>query len=256
MNWTQRARASLLLAVLLGLGAWAGTARAGVDVDFGAAIRVGDDSNLFLRISSRYFDRDPEVVQQCEAQYGDPDDVAVALFLSNRCGVPPERIFDLRRERMSWWQIGVRLGAPVDVWFVPVTHNPGPPYGRAYGYWRKFQHNPRYHFALSDREARDLVALRVMHDYYGLRPAQAMQLRERGGDIRHLVAGEYRTRHGGDKGRQFDRGDRGGRNDQGDRGGNDNRGDRGGRGRGHGRDRGGSNDNSRGGGHGQDRGRD
>lgn len=73
----------------------------------------------------------------------DPDDLAVALFLAGRVGHDPVALFRMRHEGLSWWEIGMRIGAPTDAWFVPLDHNPGLPYGHAYGYRPKWRHNHR-----------------------------------------------------------------------------------------------------------------
>jgi hypothetical protein len=72
----------------------------------------------------------------------------------------------------------------------------------------------------SDREARDLVAVRMAHEYYGVTPAVAMNWRSRGANVRTIMTREYRTRHREDgRGDHDDRGrpngdHGGGRNDR------------------------------------------
>jgi hypothetical protein len=174
---------------------------AGVDVDFGAAVRIDDDKQLFFHISSRYFDRDVRYVEDGARLWADPDDLAVALFISQQSGKSLQAIFELRRGRLSWWDIGVRVGVPVDAWFVPVTATPGPPYGRAYGYWKKHRANPAYRFRLSDDETRHLVAVRVVHGYYGVPVEQAMAWRKDGHNVCVMTTRVYRGRHGDAKDR-------------------------------------------------------
>lgn len=193
----------LLLCVVAALLFFVATpARAGVDVDFGANVPIGDDANLFFHISSRAFDQDVRAVQEYAPRFRDPDDFAVALFISQHSHQPINMIFDLRRRGLSWWDVGVRVGVPVDVWFVPVDRTPGPPYGRAYGYWRKHRENPKYVMRLKDQDVRNLVAVRAVHDYYGVPVDRAMAWRSEGHNVRTLMVDEYRGRHGGDKDRQ------------------------------------------------------
>ena len=76
--------ASVLAAFALVAAVAAGTApvaHAAVDVDFGAAVNVGDDAQVYLAVSSRYFDRDAADLGRWERQCGGPDDLAVAMFL-------------------------------------------------------------------------------------------------------------------------------------------------------------------------------
>lgn len=173
-----------------------GSARAGTDVSFGAAVPVGDDANLFLSISSRYFDRDQRVIADWGRRfYPDPDDLAVALFLSRHCDKDPEFFFGLRQQGLGWFEISNRCRVPVDVYFVPVARDPGPPYGKAYGHWKKYKHDRKHVVVLDDGDIRNLVAVRMVHEYYGVPVEVAMQWRSTGHDVRKVMNSEYRQRH-------------------------------------------------------------
>ena len=174
----------------------AAPAQAGFDVDFGAAVRVGDDTDLYFQISSRYFDRDRATVERWGSRFASPDDLAVALFIGRHSGASLDGILDMRRRGMSWWSISVRLGVPMDAWFVPVRQTPGPPYGKAYGYWKKHGGNPRA-VELTDADVSGLVAVRVLHEYFDMPVEAAMERRAGGRDLRKLVTAEYRERHTG-----------------------------------------------------------
>ena len=50
-----------------------------------------------------------------------------------------------------------RVGVRPDVLFYGIDRDPGPPYGRAWGYWR---HNPR-HVRLSDGDISGLVQVQI-----------------------------------------------------------------------------------------------
>ena len=95
----------------------------------------------------------------------------------------------------TWWDVGARCGLGMDAWFVPVSRTPGPPYGKAYGYWKRRGGGVRA-AALTYVDARNLVAVRMIHEYYGIPVDVAMDLRASGRDIRTLVNGEYQKRHG------------------------------------------------------------
>ncbi len=168
---------------------------AGVDIDFGANINVNDHTNLFLSISSRYYDRDRATVASFGARFEDPDDLSVALFINRSCGRSLDDIWVLRRQGLSWWDISLRYRVPVDVWFVPVRRDPGPPYGKAYGYWKKHRRDPHARVVLADPDIRNLVAVRMIHDYYGVPVETAMQWRASGRKLNTLMAEEYNRRH-------------------------------------------------------------
>jgi len=227
-------RGKLLLAGLAVLILSVPQVQAGVDVAFGANVNVNDNTSLFFGVSSRYFDREPRVVESWAQRVPNPDDLSVLLFLSARSGRTPEAVFALRHTGLSWWDVSIRLGVPADVWFVPVEQ-PGPPYGKAYGYWRKHGRDTRA-YRIDDRSCRDLVAVRMMHDYYGIPAERAMDLRRDGRRLDRLVGDEYRTRHGhgggnGHNGQDFAHGNVGDSHDHGAKAGGNGNGH--GKGKGH-----------------------
>ena len=186
----------VLLALFVVAGMAVPTAQAGLDIDFGAAVRIGDDNDLFLSVSARYFDHDRGSIDRVAVRYRNPDDLTVALFVARRSHQSADAIHRMRTEGLSWWDISVRLGMPVDVWFVPVKRDPGPPYGKAYGHWKKHKRNTRHAMVLTDVDVRNLVAVRMLHEYYGVSVDVAMEWRSSGRDVRALVSGEYGKRHG------------------------------------------------------------
>ncbi len=185
----------LLLTLVIGALA-APVAQAGLDIDFGAAVRIGDDHDLFLSVSARYFDEDRRSIDRLAVRYRNPDDLAVALFVARRSGKSADMIHRMRTDGLSWWDISVRLGMPVDVWFVPARRDPGPPYGKAYGHWKHHKRNRHHAIVLTDVDARNLVAVRMLHEYYGVSVDVAMEWRSTGRDVRVLVSEEYGKRHG------------------------------------------------------------
>jgi hypothetical protein len=187
-------RRKVLLAALAALVLCVPQAKAAIDVAFGASVNVNDNTSLFFGVSSRYFDREPRIVESWSQRVTNPDDLSVLMFLSARSGRSLDAVFALRRTGLSWWDVSIRLGVPADVWFVPVQR-PGPPYGKAYGHWRKHGRDSRA-YRIDDRSCRDLVAVRMMHDYYGIPVERAMDMRRDGRRIDNLVSDEYRTRHG------------------------------------------------------------
>ena len=170
---------------------------AGIDIDLGVAAKIDDRTDLYFSISSRYFDQDRETVSYWGARYRDPDDLAVVLFIRRHSGRSLDELYALRQQRgLTWWEIAVRFGVPAEAWFVPVERNPGPPYGKAYGHWKKHKHDRRTPVVLSDADLRNLVAVRMVHEYYGVSVDIAMEWRSEGRDLRLLMTDEYKKRHG------------------------------------------------------------
>jgi hypothetical protein len=171
--------------------------RAGIDIAFGARVPIGDDGNLFVNISSRYFERDPSVIQAWGRRFESPDDVAVFFWIVERSHKSADFVFSLRRQGLAWYEIGSRCGVPVDAWYVKIpSDDPGPPYGKAYGHYKKHKQNPDHRVKLNDRQCRDLVAVRMAHEYYRIPAQTAMDWRRGGDDVRYIMNREYRQRHG------------------------------------------------------------
>jgi len=182
-------------------------ARAGMDIAFGARVPVGDDGSLFVNISSRYFERDPSVIQSWGRRFESPDDLAVFFWITETSRKNADFVFALRRQGLPWFEVGTRCGIPVDAWYVKApVEDPGPPYGKAYGHWRKHQQDPAHRVKLSDRETRDLVAVRFCHEYYRVPVQTAMDWRRNGEDVRMITTRQYHERHG--------KGDHGGNDDE------------------------------------------
>ena len=181
--------------VLLSIGLASATVQAGWDIDFATSIR-GDNTDLYLSISSRYFDRDRTTVERFAGRYDNPDDLAVSLYLSKHSGRSCDHIYGLRQHGLSWWEISLRLGVPVDAWFVRVRHDPGPPYGKAYGHWKHHKRDKHHYMVLSDTDIRNLTAVRMIHEYYGVSVEVAMDWRSSGRDLDAIMSGEYHKRHG------------------------------------------------------------
>jgi hypothetical protein len=169
---------------------------AGLDIDLGSKVKLGDDVDVYLGISSHYFGHDRVTVNRYAALYRQPEDLAVALFLSKRSGRSPDQIRTLHQRGLSWFEISLQLGLPVDIWFIEIDRDPGPPYGKAYGHWKKHRKNKHHRFVLSDVEVRNLVSVRMVHEYYGVPVATAMTWSASGRGLTSIVSDEYHRRHG------------------------------------------------------------
>ena len=182
---------------VVAMGLSAPATSAGVDVSFGVNAPVGDDGNLFFSISSQYFNRQPQVVNDWGRRYTNPDDLAVFLQICSRSRKSPQVVHGYRQQGMSWYEVGMRVGLPVEVWYVPVAVEPIGPYAKPYKHYKKHKHDPHYVVRLTDRQVRDLVAMRMAHEYYGVSPEVAMDWRRGGSNLQVIMTREYRSRHRG-----------------------------------------------------------
>ena len=137
---------------------------------------------------------EPLIVRLLEG--GLPDDqLPVVGLLAQRAAVAPERIVALHAEGLSFLDISVRLGLGPELFYVPIAVDPGPPYGRAWGYYRKTPRARWNTIVLSDREVVDLVNLKLCVDHYRVAPERVIELRRKGRGYA-LIHGEL-AGHGG-----------------------------------------------------------
>jgi hypothetical protein len=170
-----------LLVLLLTVPAQAG-------FDLSASATVGS-SDVFVHAAASYFDREPSQLERYGKRFGSADDLTVALQLSKSSGGSLADLAAMRERGMGWWDISLRIGADPAVWFVPVTRDPGPPYGKAWGHWKKHGKSTAG-WRMSDDECRDWVAVRFLHESLGVDVNAAMEARRNGGSVDALTVRE------------------------------------------------------------------
>ena len=174
--------AALALAVVFG----APSARAGASFDFLFQMdRVSDDRQLFLNLAVSNYGYDQAVLEPVlpRIQYVEVD-LPVVLFLAHESGRPPDYIVDLRAGGLSWSAVFTRCGVSPEVLFQGIDADPGPPYGNAYGYWKK---NPRA-ARLSDADIAGLVQVQIGSRVAGVRTFDLARARGNGRSVFAVVA--------------------------------------------------------------------
>jgi hypothetical protein len=191
-------------ALLLALAALAlpGNARAGVSYDVSVGLPVGDDARVFLNVTNEYYAPPQEIATAVIHRCPHPeDDYPVVLFLARASGRPPVEILDMRLRGMAWADIMFGLHVRPSVLFVGVDADPGPPYGRAWGYWRN---HPQERLVIEDREFVELTKVQVASAYYHVSPRTVIRERQRGVTVERFVVNKHGAKareHGGDRGR-------------------------------------------------------
>jgi len=145
---------------------------------FSVAASIGD---FHVAVSNYYHVPEREVIVVRERRIPE-DELPVVFFIAQRAHVPPARIVDMRLHGDSWWDISVRYGLGADVYYVPVAVRSGPPYGRAYGHYKK-PRNQWKTIVLTDGDIVNLVELRFMSEHYHVAPERIVELRERDVDF-------------------------------------------------------------------------
>jgi hypothetical protein len=144
----------------------AGAPAAGADFDFLFSVsHVGDDDQYFLNFTVGSMGYPRAVVQPILPRLRHVEvDLPVVLFLARHSGRPVSVIVDLRSQGLGWSVILGRVGLAPDLLFAGIDRDPGPPYGKAWGYWRKRGRG----VALSDGDVAGLVQIQIAARHGGL----------------------------------------------------------------------------------------
>jgi hypothetical protein len=166
----------LLVNAMLGLS----TVSANAQVQAGAVFSGDGLRNFYFAIGNYYQVPEREVVVVRERALP-PDEVPVVFYAARQCHVQPTVIVDLRRRGMTWADIAIRFHQTPDIYYF----RGGPPYGKAYGYWRN--HPPR------DVEVIEAVNTHFLSEYHGVTPDAVRAERSRGANY-VVVAQNFEAR--------------------------------------------------------------
>jgi len=164
---------------LIVLGALSIPGRADAQTPFSVDARVG---NFHVAVANYYHVPEREVVVIRERRIRD-EELPVVLFIAQHARVTPATIVDMRMRGLSWWDISVRYGIGPEVYYVPVAVTPGPPYGKAWGHYKKKHRNQWKTIVLADDDVVNLVHVRFISDYYRIPPERVFEVRGHHHDI-------------------------------------------------------------------------
>jgi hypothetical protein len=163
---------------VLALGGLMAARSADAQTAYSVSASIGD---FHVAVSNYYHVPEREVIVVRERRIPE-EELPVVFFIAQRAHVAPATIVDMRLHGRSWWDISVRYGIHADAYYVPVVVRSGPPYGRAYGHYKK----PRKEWntiVLSDPDIVNLVELRFMSEHYHVAPERIVEMRERDVDF-------------------------------------------------------------------------
>ncbi len=149
------------------------------NVSTGISIANGALTSFYLAVGDYYRVPEPRVVHVKKHYRMRDEELPIVFFLASRANVEPEAIMDLRfRQGMSWLNITFHYGFTPEIYYVPMQRV-GPPYGKAYGHYKKHKHDYRK-VVLVDEDVVNLVNLRFISDYHGVAPEVVMDMRGQG----------------------------------------------------------------------------
>jgi len=167
-------RICVLSAALAALGATLVPSPAEAQTAVSVSAQIGD---FHVAVSNYYRvpERDVIIVRDRRIR---EDEIPVVFFIAQQAHVASATIVDLRLRGLSWWDISVRYRLGADVYYVPISGRPGPPYGKAYGHYKR----PRSQWkaiVLSDEDVVSLVQLRFISEHYHVAPDRVIEMRSR-----------------------------------------------------------------------------
>jgi hypothetical protein len=174
---TKILRLTVIIILLCGL-----ISSANAGFDFG--ISVGDEGvkGFYLSIGDYYKVPQKEVLIIKEKRIPD-EEIPVVLFLAKKAQVTPKTIIDLRIGGKTWMEISIHFGLSPEIFYVPVKEVKGPPYGKAYGHFKKRSKKDWKSVTLGDDDVINLVNLKFTSEYYSFSPEEIIRMREKGEDF-------------------------------------------------------------------------
>jgi len=135
---------------------------------------------FYLSVGDYYHVPEREVIVVRERRVPD-DELPVVFFMASHAHVAPGVIVDLRLDGWSWSRISLHYGVGPDVYYVPVAFEvSGPPYGNAYGHYKKRPKKEWSTIRLTDSDIVNFVNLRFISHHMGIPPEDVIRMRSGG----------------------------------------------------------------------------
>jgi hypothetical protein len=164
-----------------------GGAAGGGSVGASAGDRDADVRTFHAAVCAHYGVPDEKVVVIRKRGISD-DHLPVVFFVAERAKVQPDVIVELRLHGKSWMDICTHFGITAEVFCVTVAGTYGPPYGKAFGYYRNRARHEWVSLKLTDAEIVGLVNVKLLSARSGLSPDEVMKLRKDGDNFVKLCS--------------------------------------------------------------------
>lgn len=160
-------------------------AEAGVSFDFlFHADSAANDDQFFLNVAVEHYGYGRAELEPVLPRIRSVElDLPVVLFVAQESRRPVAEVVTLRERGLPWNDVFVRFGVPCDRLFAGVDRDPGPPYGKAWGYWKKHPRNSRF----GDDDIRSLVVLQLGGRITGISSYELARQRGAGRPIAYVV---------------------------------------------------------------------
>ena len=133
-----------------------------------------------------FYDVPQRDIEKVRARSLPDNELTVVFFLSKRMEVSPEFLVDLRLSGMSWMEITLKYGLTAEIYYVNFSASPGPPYGKAWGYYNKTRRKNWGKIRLDDSDIINLVNLKFLADKHQCSPDRIIRMVKKGGSFANI----------------------------------------------------------------------
>ncbi len=148
-------------------------------LDLGITIDKNGISDFHIAISKHYNVAEKDIVIVSNKKVSD-EELPVVFFVAKKAGVKSSAIIKLRLEGKSWQMIAMYYKLQPNIFFVDLKSKPAPPYGKAYGHYKKNKKHTWKNTSLSDDDFVNFVNLQFISGYYGYSPSTVIEMRSKG----------------------------------------------------------------------------
>ncbi len=152
-------------------------------ISAGVSVGIEADSDgiksFHLAIGEFYNIPEKEVIIVRERQIPE-EQLPVVFHIAENARVNPSVIIKLRLKGMSWMEICRHFNLTAEIFYFELNHNPGPPYGKAYGHFKNRKRTQWNTIELSDADIVNFANLRFLTVHYGYSPDEVIKMRSNG----------------------------------------------------------------------------
>ncbi len=159
----------------------------------GTPLLAQDDDSIAKQVYYEYFKTSKVDYYETQKIFND-DYAPVAAFIAAKALVSPTEVNKIFiNSNKDWSKVMLHFNIAPSSLFLPVPtgYKVGPPYGKAYGYWKKYQGNPKYKIKLDSNDINNLVNLNIIHGYYKTPAADIIKYRCEGNSFKWIIKNQH-----------------------------------------------------------------
>lgn len=157
-----------------------GTSQA--EVSFGLSADQDGLRSFYLSVGDQYKVSEKQIVYVREKKIPD-DEMPVVFFLARHASVDPKLIIELRLGGSSWIEISNHYNLSPSIYYVAFQKDPGPPYGKAWGYYKNKKKDQWKNITLSDADIVNFVNIKFASEHFGYSPDEIIKMRDKNQDF-------------------------------------------------------------------------